>query len=494
LDEPQHLYNANVLVEIWKGNEAIKTFFNIDNIIVGYWSGHFFLGFFLLLFPAWLAEKMLFISYIAAMAFSFRYLVRSANKENDTMAVLIFPFTFSMYFMMGYYSFSIAFIPFFLIFGYLIRNPEIKLKNAAILALLFLFSFFSHAFVFALTGFTICIYFFIELIFKKVRKEKANFKELFQRILLIGASAVPSIIFFVIYMSNVMHIDSTVVSDKHTTKELVYFLFRIRQLVAYSHENEAVGLFPIFIVLMLSISSILIYFSTLKNKERINAIFSNRNIWFGIALVFLILYFIIPNRISAGSLTNRIGLLFFYTFITALAMNKIHKIIMVLSLFILFFSFLYLQNLRTKENRILNAIVEDIKTVEDQIKENSTIYSVRASDLWLDLHFGCYLGTDKAIINLNSPQNAGQFPIVWNYKHLPQVNIGEKQIDFNRPKSQPLSVNMDTIMVDYIAVYHNKPNFLLSEELKENIDQFYKLIYKSPKNYVDLYQYSGNSN
>ena len=79
LDGPQHLYNANVLVELLKGNELFRAFFSVNDVIVGYWTGHFFLTFFHLLFPAWLAEKLFLTAYVFAMVFSFRYLVRSMN-------------------------------------------------------------------------------------------------------------------------------------------------------------------------------------------------------------------------------------------------------------------------------------------------------------------------------------------------------------------------------------------------------------------------------
>ena len=125
LDGPQHLYNANVMVELLKGNELMRLFFDINEVVVGYWTGHFFLAFFKLFFPAWLAEKLFLTACVVALVFSFRYLVRVINPmKGNFVAFLIFPFVYHSYFLLGYYSFSIAAIFFFLAFGYWIRNQD----------------------------------------------------------------------------------------------------------------------------------------------------------------------------------------------------------------------------------------------------------------------------------------------------------------------------------------------------------------------------------
>ncbi len=487
LDGPQHLYNANILVELLKGNSSISEFFKINSVIVGYWSGHFFLAFFRFFFSAWLAEKLFIMSYIVSIAFSFRYLINSVNKENNYMSILIFPFAYSMYFMMGYYSFSIAFIPFFLTFGYLIRHSKFNKKNILIFGLLLLFSFLSHAFVFALTGISIFLYTVFDFIFKKIRKEDISFKSLINRLVLILISAIPAIVLWIVYIKYVMSIDSTVLSVSYSFKELTYFLLRIRQLVAFHHDNEAVGNIPIFNVLMILLASILIRISYLKNDKRLEEIFSIKNIWFIISFFFLALYYFLPDRISAGSLTNRIGLMFFFTLIITLSMQKYPKIIVYLSTIILLISFIYLQNYRTKEHKHLNEIIQDIHMVEDHIKANSVLYAVRNSDNWFDLHFPCYVGIDKAVVNLKSPQNQGQFPIVWNYAKLPILMLGNKRIMEHNPAHMPKSINMNIKNIDYVLIYHKHKEFKLNTEISENLNQFYKHIYTSPKGYADLY-------
>jgi len=46
LDGPQHICNANVIDQLVKGNPLFEKFYSINPVLVGYWSGHFFLSLF----------------------------------------------------------------------------------------------------------------------------------------------------------------------------------------------------------------------------------------------------------------------------------------------------------------------------------------------------------------------------------------------------------------------------------------------------------------
>ena len=165
LDGPQHLYNANVLVELLSGNEHFSEFFRVNPVLVGYWTGHFTLSLFTLIFPAWLAEKLFLTTYLLAMFFAFRYLVRSIQPGKDNLLVyLIFPFIFHNYLVLGYYSFSIAAIFFFLAFGYWIRKREqFRWKEMLLFGTLGLGVFLSHALVFLFFGAAFFLFFLLSI-------------------------------------------------------------------------------------------------------------------------------------------------------------------------------------------------------------------------------------------------------------------------------------------------------------------------------------------
>ena len=121
MDSPQHLYVSEVIGELWKSNELFQQFFKINNIPVGNWTGHFLLTVYNLILPGWIAEKLLFITYFLGIAYSFRYLIISIRGNPTYMTLLILPFSYTSLFLFGYYNFSLAFIPFFLCFGYWIN-------------------------------------------------------------------------------------------------------------------------------------------------------------------------------------------------------------------------------------------------------------------------------------------------------------------------------------------------------------------------------------
>ncbi|MCK5066014.1 MAG: hypothetical protein KAR16_01185, partial [Bacteroidales bacterium] len=196
LDGPQHLYNSNVLIQLLQGSELFREFFRINEVIVGYWTGHFALTFFNLFLPAWLAEKMFLSAYVFGVVFSFRYLVRSIYPEKENLLVyLVFPFVFHNYLLLGYYSFSIAVIFFFWAFGYWIRHSQqFRGKEMALFGALVLGVFLSHGLVFLFFGAAFLLYFMATATFSLVMKERGfTWKELFSRLWRLAVSVLPAL-------------------------------------------------------------------------------------------------------------------------------------------------------------------------------------------------------------------------------------------------------------------------------------------------------------
>ncbi|MFN4300308.1 MAG: hypothetical protein ACK4EX_11355 [Thermaurantimonas sp.] len=122
MDGPAHLYNANMIAHLLKGNESLSEFFMIKKFWIPNWTSHAFLAVLHFVMPAWLAEKTLIILYVSGMAFSFRFLVKQMNSDSVALSVLIFPFMYSFLFHLGFYNFSLSFIFFFYAVGLWIRR------------------------------------------------------------------------------------------------------------------------------------------------------------------------------------------------------------------------------------------------------------------------------------------------------------------------------------------------------------------------------------
>lgn len=494
LDGPQHLYNANVMVELLKENELMRSFFDINEVIVGYWSGHFFLSFFKIFLPAWLAEKFFLTVYVVAMVFSFRYLIQSINpSKGNFVSFLIFPFVYHSYLLMGYYSFSIAAIFFFLAFGYWIKyRDQMEWKQLIIFGMIVMGIFLSHGLVYVFFGMSFVIFSLSSSLYKFLDKsEDFNFSKLIIVSLKVFLAVIPSLILWIIYIRSVMSINSTVVSTSFSFSELVIFLMRIRQLVGFNHEMEAIGYIPIFVLMViLTIVFLVLFIGGLKDKsKRIVSLFSDQNSWIFIAFAFLGLYLFAPDRISAGSLTNRFGLFFFFTSIIWLSVRKFPKTFQLISLVVLLLSVTYTRFMHQRFYQKLDNNISEIHELAEYIKPNTVVYALHSSDSWITTHFQLYAVMDDPMVHLENPQCQGQFPVVWNMESLPRCYAGNTEvtpIGAVRPKGKEFS----KMEVDYITIFYQDKfwNDSTNAEWQGILKEYYEEVYVSSGSKAALWE------
>ena len=458
LDGPQHLYNAHVLVELIKGNELFKEYFRVNDVIVGYWMGHFLLGFFKLFFPAWLAEKFFLTTYVIAVILSFRYLVRSMNPgKNNLIIYLVFPFIFHSYLLQGYYSFSLAAIFYFLAIGFWLRRRELPdLRSMFIFGILALGVFLSHGLVFAFFAASMGLVFLsdsMETIW--VKRELNPFRKVANRLWRLFLSAAPAVVLWIIYIRSVMGINPTVTPASYSSGELVRFLFRIRQLVGFDHQKESPAYIVLFVLLAILCLYIIFTFVKKCRKGAYNTshLINSRNSWLLIMGMFLGFYFLLPDRISAGSLTNRFGLFFFFGTIVFLASQKFPRSLQLFALLMLLGSTISTRLIHHQYLSRSNKEIMELKELSDHMNEGSTVISINTTRNWIHHHTQLYVVDDLSVIHLNNPQCAGQFPIVWNEKSLPRCFTGEHPF---HPSGSPDVSGLDhkVEQVDYITVFY----------------------------------------
>ncbi len=494
LDGPQHLYNAHVLVELIKGNELFKEYFRVNDVIVGYWMGHFLLGFFKFFLPAWMAEKFFLTTYLILMVFSFRYLIWSMKPGKGNLLIyLIFPFIFHSYFLLGYYSFSLGAILYFFAIGFWLRRRELTdLRSMLIFGSLALGVFLSHGLVFLFFGATLGILFLaysIDIIW--IKKETGPIKKVLNSFWRLLLSVAPSVGLWVIYIRSVMDINSTVKPASYSTIELVEFLLRIRQLVGFDHQKES----PVYIVLfslllILSLYTLIMFIrKSRKGEYSLGELVNSRNSWLPIIVLFLVFYFLLPDRVSAGSLTNRFGLFFFFGLIVFLSVQKYPRILQLLAVLILIGTTTSARLIHHYYLSRLDVEITELKEINDFIEEGSTVVSINTTNNWIHHHTQLYVGNDKSIVHLNNPQCAGQFPIVWNEKKLPMCFTGEKA--FNPPGAVLVSgQERRTEQVDYITVFYYKRLWEKEsyQEWQEILNKYYELVTVSSQDRAALYQ------
>lgn len=499
-DGPQHLHNSQVIMQLLGSNTVFHEFYTFNPVLVGYWAGHFLLTVFNFLLPASLAEIFLISTYLLGMAFSFRYLVVAINPTPSYLTILIIPFSYTFYFMMGYYSFSLAFIFVFLVLGYYYKNRiHLKFKNIFVLFLFITCIFLSHAFVFALFGITVALFVFLEFLFDFFQNGKITDQLRIhgKRAILLLLASTPALILFVIYISTVRELDPSVSTGAGLKLfyERLNLMIKMHSLIGY-HLEESYANYFYWVVLLLSVNYLLhktFIKIKMKNLTRIQVLqefFSVKYIWAYLTLVFLVVYFSIPNRISAGNLVNRIAVCMFFFLIIWVATINLPKKFSGWLAAIVFIMFVHQTHYRVKALKELSAFGKDVKSLEKYIEPNSIVHPYRVSSNWVDMHFINYLGINRPIINLGNPQCGGQFPVVWNYKRLPILMVGDVNVtnQFNRDHEK--SNNNKVKHVDYVAVYR-WGEFKKAEghdEFKSTLEDFYEIIQVSPEGNAALFK------
>jgi hypothetical protein len=200
-DGPAHVYNANLLVEFLKGDNALlSSYYEFTRLPVPNWTGHLVLAFFNLLLPIEEVEKVFLFCYFFAFAYSFRYLVTSFNKEAGLFSLLILPFGISLFLHAGFYNFCLAFVFLFLIIGLFVRKgDEMSLKSGLILMILLVLLYFSHVTVALFAIFFLFLYkLWLALISKNGTLRENSFSSVKQGLLL-AAVCLPTSVLILFY-------------------------------------------------------------------------------------------------------------------------------------------------------------------------------------------------------------------------------------------------------------------------------------------------------
>jgi hypothetical protein len=486
MDAPQHLYNAEVIKQILLSNDTFQEFFRVNPVIVGYWTGHFVLTLFLLFLPAFMAEKAMLIVYIVSISYAFKYLVTSNGRKLNYTAFLIFPFSYSFYMLSGYYSFSFAAVFFFLIVGFYLRNENnLNIKNIVLLSLLFLGSFLSHAFVFALTALSIFIFWFVNAIFDFINKENNPISQNVKKALSILASAIPALVLFIIYILHIRTISSAIAEQPESTTLLIKHLFKIRPLIGFNFDIESTSTY-VYFFLLLAFGAYIVWQNITKRVK----IISKTNIWIIVTIFFAALYLLFPDRVTAGNLTHRISLYMFFNLIIWVNLNKVPKWLALAGVILLIAFFAKQRLYHAKVYKGLNKTVAEIEEVRDMIEPNSTLTHIIESNNWLHGHFACYAAIDNPSIYLFNPQVKGKFPVVWQYDKMPLVYRGNHLLKLT-PKELSSDYPRDVKIVDYIVVFDHKL-YQKTEEYKNRkplFDEFYELVKESNSKRVALYRF-----
>ena len=500
LDGGQHLYNSNVIAQLIRGNQVFSEFFEINSVIVGYWFAHAILSFFNLFLPAWLAEKIFLFIYLISTPFAFRYLVRSLNK-NLYLPLLIFPVMLNGYYFMGYFAFIIAWPVLFVCLGYFFRNyTNNSFKKYLILGALFLLLYLSHLIVFAFGIAVVAAYLCYDLLYDWIISKnltKKEFARWLRKSLFHFASVLLSVGLGLRYLLYVFQINAGTSLSQVNSKpadELISVFMNLSILVGFDHQCELFWnkVFFWFLIVLFSIVCLKIVLTLVMKQTNKNNIESkNKSFWFLLSMAILLMYFLLPNTFGTGNVSNRILILFLVSFVVCLAVFEYKWYIKLATIIFITLYGLGQFNKRQVYFEKQDILIADMLSVVDLMESQSTYLTIRCIDAWDNLHYGCYIGSEKPLICLNSPQNVGHYPVVWQFETAPKCYLGMHSPYNIEVNWFPGGVNGHIEPLDYVFVYgdyelRNNPNYA---ELKERILKYYEFVGKSEIGYGAVYKF-----
>ncbi len=496
LDGPQHLYNSNLIAELLRGNTVLGDYLAINKAPVGNWAGHFILAIFNAFLPATIALKIFLVIYYIGMSYSFRYLIHVLSGRNTLVSFLIFPFTSHTLLLFGFYNFSFAVIPAFLFVAVWFKyRKELKFRTIVILTGISILTYFSHAIVFSallLIILSISIFDFLHDL-STFRHFKPVFTDNLKRAGKLLAIFLPAIVLYSIYILKFVKPD---IEPKfsYNFSSLLKYLYEMKILVAFHYPKESAitaYLFPALILLLI----ITIFDRIFRfRKGSISKFLSENDAFLFTSFFFLILYFLVPEAMSVGHMSYRIGIFFYLFLVIWFSVQQFPKLPGVIVLIIVIFVTISLQSSRSKHFRDFNKEIKDFYTVVDHIEENSVVYPMNIETNWLTHHYRFYLGIDKLLIIISNPQTTGSFPVVWSDNNLPVFMLGPGERDFvgatiyhreDKPAIRPKRI------VDYAVVY-GIGEFLTKEVHADNkrlVETFYEKIFTSPKGISVVYRF-----
>lgn len=489
VDGPAHLYNSNLIVNLLQNPDSLlNDFFVFNGSINPNWSGHFLLSLLLLIFPGFMAEKIILLIYLIGLPLSIRYLFKTLSIENKYLIYLIFPFTYSFLFYFGFFNFNIALVLF--IFGicfWLNYLNNLNLMKIIVLTTISSLICLSHLFVFAMFLMLIFMINIQDLIIAKGKNE-FSIKYFTKRTLLQFIPLLFGIFLMAKYLLFSQSNNSPAVYLP--LKDIINSLIEVTPAKGINYGKVAI--FTNWILYILTAVILYLLFVKASNIISKNKFVFKNKLWLWITLITLILVFIFPDSKGAaiGFMTQRLLLFFFIFLIIWLSSQKTvlwFKIIVFLLVNYVNYA-LVLHNFQSVSKGC--ELADEIHAVADKIEPYSSVYPIVNSDVFIYGHISNYLGSDKALIVLeNYEASLEHFPLKWNYQKTPQLFTDSLSNTADCKESVYLKNKKE--LIDYVLIL-TPEHQRLNEDCVADIDSLlvaeYELSYSGVNNTIKLFR------
>lgn len=448
-DGPAHIYNAQLLKEYLLGNQVVQQHFVLNDLYIPNLFSTFFLTFLVTIFSLTIALKAFYFSLLFLLIYSAYYFFKAFGIRWPFLLSLAFILLFNSFLLnIGFYNFcfSIAFMLF--AFGFYHRKFGLKASNRVmdylvyffLAALLYFSNGLSFAIFIAFVGFSKIL----ELIATYKRGLSGELGTLLKQIFMLIVISLPFILMLLVFQqqSNMVNEFGEVDSRANWNNLIAFSSF-----ISYDRVSEGKVVFWMALVIVALLTT-----SIINRFIRANFKLRHDDGFFLMMLVFVGLYFVIPDNYSVGFMSVRLQ--FFIYFFALLWMfiqpGVYFKYIAAVALFAL--SIYKYSESHSKTVRDLNEHAGNIISADKYVEANKTVAILNFSGNWLEYHFPNYLGLRKPIILLeNYEANVGWFCLKWNVNNMPTYTTNG-MVSFQNFHWNVID-NKEKKEVDYIFLY-----------------------------------------
>ncbi len=489
LDGPQHLLTSNIIAGLLSGSDFYGQFFQFNPPVIGNSLGNYILGVLNLILPAWMAEKILLISYLMAFFYGFRYLVVSIKGKADYKLLVIFPFAFHTLFLLGYYNYSIAVAFMFFSLGYLIRKDRNrKPATFIILTLLFTLTYYAHVVVFGILLLLSATYLSYNFICERIDGNKRALVKFLKRVVYYSLAVLPGVVLTWFYYSMMPDTARSPVPVDGFNR--IQYLLDFDLLVVFFKETG--NHFSRVIMISLLIAVILILITRSKktgNPDMPEGFVKGRfNFWLFASVLLFAAFFFVPNHMS---LPVRMAIPAVLLLIVWIAIQETHRLITLGLVVLINLMSAGLRYYQMSEHHHLDEMIREIVAMEDQIPDNTLVYTANYSDNWVMYHFENYLGTEKKLVDLNSPSVNEVFAVNWKSAERPFLFMGARN-SINVSMVNNKSGFYPVMVAEYVMIfdYDRFKKADDSDPLAELIRRDFQEISISPNRKVGLLKFN----
>ena len=489
-DGPSHLYNSKILLDlIFNPNSIYNNFFHYNFDQITNILSQLVLIILLLIFPDFVAEKILIISYIILFPISFRYLIKSINEKNIYLSYLGLLLVNNSFLYNGFHNFLYSLIFYNITIAYFINNIyKLNLKKILILNIFTFIILFYHIITFYFISLSIGSISIYNIIRDGQRGDK-NIIKMKKFLFPLLSLVLPATYAAYFLFSQSRH----EILWKPLYLRILYLLGNV-SLVSFSNFD-----FLYSITLLAIILYLIIFRGDEDNLKNVK----DRTIKDGFLLSgYILLFFIIigPYKIGSGSFINFRLIFFFYfnliLYLTCYNYKKIifDKIIMAIICIVIIINFNFYH-----KNKLYNFLIRDYIEMADHIEAKSVLLPINLSQKYYKnitltmyinplKHASNYICLKRNIISLdNYEAETDFFPIRFNDKANPK----------NIYKDLELTGNIDIKTysektghkIDYIILSGFDDKKIISEVINKK----YKLIYNTKSNFNKLYTTNENT-